>query len=68
MDRLGPPVETDLEENLRQGVGDHVVDRPLEPLREEVEEDGEGKDGHVAGSLLNPLYHPPAAVAQGGRA
>jgi hypothetical protein len=44
-------VETDLEEDLRQGVGDQFVEAPLEPLGQEAEEDGEGKDGHAALSL-----------------
>jgi hypothetical protein len=45
-------VEPDLEEDLRQGVGDQVVKGPLEPLGQEAEEDGKGKGGHVALSLL----------------
>jgi hypothetical protein len=62
MDRLGPPVETHLEEDLRQGVGDEVVEGPLEPRGQEAEEDGEGKDDHVAGSLWNEYTRMPSPM------
>ena len=48
VDRLGPPVEPNLEEDLRQGMGDQVVQGPAEPLGQEAEEDGEGKAGHLS--------------------
>ena len=52
MDRVRPPVEADLEEDLGQRMGDQIVESPLPPCREAAEADRERKNDHVVGSLV----------------